>query len=239
MRRPVIRLVGANRTGQSGYTLLELLLVLVMVTGLTATVWPRFRRASRSLAVRAAARDLVALVARARLVALSRREPVELRVAADTVTITRPQPRSFATDGTARRPQEDVTVLEYPLDRVVAFNRLQVLPADRAFVAGRAEGDFEGPTSDWLSAEEAVITFYPDGTSDDALIGLSESQATPSAGPIRSYSPAGEYDRAADRSGSEYYVRVRGLVARATVARALRDSDEGLFAEVYDAARDW
>lgn len=224
MRRP------ADRTGQSGYTLLELLLVLVMVTGLTATVWPRFRRASRSLAVRAAARDLVALVARARLVALTRREPVELRVAADTVTITRPQPRSFATDGTARRPQEEVTVLEYPLDRVVAFNRLQVLPVDRAFVAGRAEGYLEGPTSDWLSTEEAVITFYPDGTSDDALIGLSDSQATPSAGHIR---------RAADRNGSEYYIRVRGLVARATVARALRDSDEGLFAEVYDAARDW
>ncbi|MCK4298806.1 MAG: prepilin-type N-terminal cleavage/methylation domain-containing protein [Planctomycetes bacterium] len=209
----------ANRTGQSGYTLLELLLVLVIVTGLTATVWPRFRRASRSLAVRAAARDLVALVARARLVTLSRREPVELRVTADTVTITRPQPRSFATDGTARPPQEEVTVLEYPLDWVVAFNRLQVLPADRAFVAGRAEGDLEEPTSDWLSTEEAVITFYPDGTSDDALIGLSDSQD--------------------DDEQSEYYVRVRGLVARATVTRALRDSDEGLFAEVYDAARDW
>ena len=209
----------ANRTGQSGYTLLELLLVLVIVTGLTATVWPRFRRASRSLAVRAAARDLVALVARARLVTLSRREPVELRVTADTVTITRPQPRSFATDGTARPPQEEVTVLEYPLDWVVALNRLQVLPADRAFVAGRAEGDLEEPTSDWLSTEEAVITFYPDGTSDDALIGLSDSQD--------------------DDEQSEYYVRVRGLVARATVTRALRDSDEGLFAEVYDAARDW
>ncbi len=209
----------ANRTGQSGYTLLELLLVLVIVTGLTATVWPRFRRASRSLAVRAAARDLVALVARARLVALSRREPVEVRAAADAVTITRPQPRSFATDGTARPPQEEVTVLEYPLDWVVAFNRLQVLPADRAFVAGRAEGDLEEPTSDWLSTEEAVITFYPDGTSDDALIGLSDSQD--------------------DDEQSEYYVRVRGLVARATVTRALRDSDEGLFAEVYDAARDW
>ena len=103
-------------------------------------------------------------------------------------------------------------------------------PTDRAFVAGRAEGNLEEPTSNWLSVEEAVITFYPDGTSDDALIGLSDSQAAPSAGPIR---------RAADRSGSEYYVRVRGLVARATVTRALRDSDEELFAEVYDAARDW
>ena len=81
--------LGPRRPRQSGYTLLELLLVMLIVAGLTALAWPRLARASRSLTVRAAARDLVALAARARLEALSQREPVEMRVAADGVKIGR------------------------------------------------------------------------------------------------------------------------------------------------------
>jgi len=216
VRRAALRVRSAR---QSGYTLLELLLVLLIVTGLTATVWPRFRLASRSLTVRAAARDLVGLVARARLVALSRREPIEVRVAVDRVTITRPQPRSFVTDARARPAEEEVTVLEYPLDRVVVVDRLQVLPVDPAFAVGRGEEGLEEPASDRLSAEEVVINFYPDGTSDDALVGVSRASG--------------------EDSSSEYYVRLRGLVARADVLRTLTASDEELFSEVADATRNW
>jgi hypothetical protein len=83
------------------------------------------------------------------------------------------------------------------------------------------------------SEEEAVtLTFYPDGTSDDALIGLGERQqggaygATPA-----SAAPA---VTASGEAATEYVVRVRGLVARAMVLRAADQSDEDYFAEVPD-----
>ena len=210
--------LGLRRSRQSGYTLLELLLVVLIVAGLMAVAWPRFARASRALTVRAGARDLVALVARARLEALSRREPVELRVAPDTVSIVRAEVRLFDGDASARGDQEEVTVLEYPLSQALAIVRLQVLAAEGEFAPGGVK-DLDERAPEWVSDDEVAVIFYPDGTSDDALIGLSESGS--------------------DAEDPEYYVRVRGLVARATVVRTLEENDEELFAEVQDAARDW
>jgi len=219
--------LGLRRSRQSGYTLLELLLVMLIVAGLTAVTWPRLVRASRSLTVRAAARDLVALAARARLEALSQREPVEMRIAAAGVSIVRGEPRLFDAGASVQGDQqEEVTVLEYPLSQALAIVRLQVLNAEVDFTPGGSKTsptggvrDTDGPAPERVSGDELAVTFHPDGTSDDALIGLGESGS--------------------DREDPEYYVRVRGLVGRATVGRTLGKRDEELFAEVQDAARDW
>jgi len=80
----------------------ELILVVIIVSALAALVWPELARFSRSLAVRTAARDLVGVMARARLEALSRREPVEVRFSASRVTVVRPQPRLTESERSAQ-----------------------------------------------------------------------------------------------------------------------------------------
>jgi hypothetical protein len=127
-----------------------------------------------------------------------------------------------------------VTVLEYPLGKSVAWTRLQVLLEKRDVIPQEEQlGLGQSLSSD--SSEEGVvtITFYPDGTSDDALIGLGEREqggaygATP-ASAARAVTTAGEVP-------TDYVIRVRGLVARAMVLRATDQSDEDYFAEVPDA----
>jgi type II secretory pathway pseudopilin PulG len=199
--------------------MVELLLVVVIVGGLAAVVWPRFARLARSLTVRTAARDLVGLVARARLEALSRREPVELRMEPGTVTMSRLQARYERAERLAKAAPTEGRLLEYSLSARATIDRLQVLPAQRTPVPGEPEGGADARAREDGSDEGVAITFYADGTSDDALIGVGES---------------GNADDEA-----EYYVRVRGLVARATVLRWLPPSDEQLFSEVADGALDW
>jgi len=241
------------KQAQAGFTLMELLLVVIIVSALAALVWPELARFSRSLAVRTAARDLVGVMARARLEALSRREPVEVRFRASSVTVVRPQPRLTESESSAQagsassassasagglggsltQESEEVTVLEYPLGKSVAWSRLQVLPEKRDVIRQEQQLGLGQGLSSASSEEEAVtVTFYPDGTSDDALIGLGERQqggaygATPaSAAPA--LTDSGE-------AATEYVVRVRGLVARATVLRTVEGSDEDYFAEVPD-----
>ena len=225
--------------------MLELLLVVVIVAGLAAVVWPRLARLGRALEVRSSARDLVGLVGRARLEALTRREPVQLRLAAEAVSIVRPQARWFPAEARAGEEPapaptaKEVTVLEYPLSPGVLVSRLQVQPANRIFVSGQDEGPQGAPAASAPSdsaggsgQDTTVINFYPDGTSDDALVGLrSADSAEP--GSLGSGVPwSGSVEER-----SEYYVKVRGLVARAVVVRHLSEADEQLFAEVPDAAR--
>jgi len=201
-------------SGQAGFTLVELLLVVVIVGVVGALVWPNFVRLDQSLELRSAARDVVGVAARARLEALSRREPVELQVGPDALTVLRPQARY---DGEEEIPEdgEEPLVLEIPLSDKVVLTRLQVLPAENG--PWCAEEKERSETVEL--SEGAAITFYPDGTSDDALIGLSRAVTV--------------------QDESEYYVRLRGLVARAVVLRTLSDSDERVFFEVADVAQDW
>jgi prepilin-type N-terminal cleavage/methylation domain-containing protein len=262
------------RRGESGFTLVELVLVVIIASGLAALVWPQLARFSRSLAVRTAARDLVGVMGRARLEALSRREPVEVRFSATSVTVVRPQPRyaeseassqsrsaaSASASGLAASLTEgstEVTVLEYPLGKSIAWSRVQMLPAKREIIPQPQDSGWGQPASalgsPWgqttsavgsawgqtgsaasSTAEIVTITFYPDGTSDDALIGLGERQG---AGTL-----VGGQAPDANRSGvtgsgeaaTEYVLRVRGLVARAVVLRSVDESDEEYFAEVPD-----
>lgn len=235
-RRPPL----AGRSRRSGFTLLELLLVLAIVGGLTALAWPRLARLSRALEVRASARDLVALAGRARLEALSRREPVELRLAAERICVVRPQARRFPSDsaGEADSSQQgEVTILEYALSPAVVLARLQVRPADRAALLGEDEGSPGNPAAPPVSAGESdqnasVINFYPDGTSDDALIGLRSADASEPGGPR-----TGARTPGSAAEPCEYYVVVRGLLGRATVVRHLSETDERLFVEVPDVGR--
>jgi Tfp pilus assembly protein FimT len=228
----------------------ELILVVVIVGGLAALAWPRLARLSQTLAVRAAAGDLVGMMARARLEALSRREPVEVRFGAASVAVVRPQVRYAKSEtssqsasllsasgvtGAWEEESGEVTVLAYSLPKAVAWSRLQVLPARRELITQEEDGGWGQTTSTATSQEEVVtVTFYPDGTSDDALIGVGEPQAaatyvvSQASGASRSGgTPTGEV-------GTQYVVRVRGLVGRATLSRSVDESDEEYFAAVPD-----
>ena len=201
--------------GQAGFTLVELLLVVVIAGVVGTLVWPNFTRLAQSLELRSAARDVVGVAARARLEALGRREPVELQVRADGMTVLRPRARYTGEEGAAPEDGEGTLVLEVPLSDRVVLTRLQVLPAESG--PWCVEESDEAETLEL--PEGTAITFYPDGTSDDALIGLSRAATL--------------------EDESEYYVRLRGLVARAVVLRTLSDSDERVFFEVADVAQDW
>jgi hypothetical protein len=86
-----------------------------------------------------------------------------------------------------------------------------------------------------LSTGEAVtINFYPDGTSDDALVGVGERQegGTYGGGPAPGASGSGV--TASGEAATDYVIRVRGLVARATLMRTADQNDEDYFSEVPD-----
>jgi len=259
------RVVGRRRALTSwapGFTLVELILVVVIVGALAALAWPRLARLSQTLALRAAAGDLVGTMARARLEALSRREPVEVRFRAASVAVVRPQVRyaqsetsaqsvsgssasalspsasSLSASGVTGAWEEEsgeVTVLAYSLPKSVAWSRLQVLPARRELITQEEDGGWGQTTSAATSQEEVVtVTFYPDGTSDDALIGVGEPQAAATYVVSQTSDASRSGGTPTGELGTQYVVRVRGLVGRATLSRSVDESDEEYFAAVPD-----
>jgi len=231
---------GIRQRRCAGFTLVELLLVLAIAGVVTAIVLPAFLRLQRSLAVRAAARDLVALAGRARLEALRVRQPVELRVSEGGVTIVRPQVRQGAGGLESGRssdppgsPQEVLQEYEFVratlcrLEVVVAENSLFGEEESTGPSAGEGlrsrfgEAERPGlPERDGHQAESlAAITFYPDGTSDDAVVGVGRDND--------------------EALASEFYVRLRGITGRARVLRRLSDYEEEFFVDAEDVVAAW
>jgi type II secretion system protein H len=111
-----------NRSNRrvGGFTLVEILVVLVLMSLVTALAIPAFSGSSRSLQARETARDLYQVLRRARSDAISAASPVRLLLDYRQQRVEREQegvmrlPAGMRMRGNARRPAETQILIFYP-----------------------------------------------------------------------------------------------------------------------------
>jgi prepilin-type N-terminal cleavage/methylation domain-containing protein len=84
----VIKQSSLGRAGARGFSLVEMLVVVVILGALTLLAMPRIERALSRADVTAARVELANLILRARVAAVSARRPATLRVASGTAFVT-------------------------------------------------------------------------------------------------------------------------------------------------------
>lgn len=158
--------------GRRGFTLIELMVVIVLIAIMTAVIIPEMRGTFEDALLRSASRDLVNVCGVAHSRAVSFGEPHRVRLDPRTGKYRiEHQPENAPAPGFI--PTRDVPGGEGKIDPRIT---VRLRPAD--------EGTATEPTTAASSPGEAaaapagdpVITFYPDGTADAVEIQLQDRE---------------------------------------------------------------
>jgi type II secretion system protein H len=152
------------RVPEKGFTLIELIMVLIVIAVCAALVFPSFRGSGEGLRLRHSARRIVVLTKRARLKAVT--EAVEYRLSMDPASgefwLTRVAD-PLGEPGVFTEPEGDWG-RRFRLEEGVQF------------------GSVETPEQSTESGSDEIgLAFYPDGTAEEAkivLAGASEEELT-------------------------------------------------------------
>jgi type II secretion system protein H len=150
-----------SRRGGAGFTLVELMVVIVIISIMTALMIPEMKGTFQDALLRSASRELINVfdLAGSRAVSLNQLRRVQI----DEKTGRYLVEKQVSRDGQENFvPADDVPDGKGEIDARIAieFHR----PADAA-----SEADAETPVSENYSSRGAVV-FYPDGTADAADI---------------------------------------------------------------------
>lgn len=155
---------GNSVHGPGGFTLMEMMVVLVLIAILTATIIPEMKGTFEDTLLRSTGRDLVNVIelASSRAISLNQTLRVRLDAISGRYQIERHVRQSAAEDF---EPLKDVAGGKGNLDKRISVQIFRLAGDSSATAAGE-----EALVPD----EEQALTFYPDGTADSALIELKD-----------------------------------------------------------------
>jgi type II secretion system protein H len=156
-----------NRGGKRGFTLIELMVVIVLISILTAMIIPEMRGTFQDALLRSTARKLVDVLTLANSSAITTSRPlvVQLDIRGSRYRI---QKGSRGSEQAGNTSTQEVTGGEGNIDpRIsVRVRKVEEEPDEDSEPVSESRKDSDQP------APEGDISFYPDGTADAAEIQL-------------------------------------------------------------------
>jgi type II secretion system protein H len=169
---------GGGSDRRAGFTLVELMVVVVLIAILAAVIIPEMKGSMNDALLRSTSQELVSVfnVAASRAISINQAQRVRLDHKTGKYVI---EARAHEPGGAARFvPVKDLADGEGTLDQRIAFEILR--PGETAAGGAQAEpepgGSTAGPRPESDPADGEGITFYPDGTADGGDIVLRDRE---------------------------------------------------------------
>jgi type II secretion system protein H len=155
---------GSHLTGKKGFTLIELIIVLIIIGAAIGLAAPRIGRSIDKMRMRSAVRRFAAVLRYTRQMAISRKKEYSVTIAQQAYSYTKVEKKSADTDSVEDEPENkaDHTLTEQNiLERRIQVDVPKVIKNERVHLS------YQPGDEDEENEEEGAgeIIFYPKGES--------------------------------------------------------------------------